>query len=61
MADNAGAPNAGNSGDNGASAQPAGFKAPSEWVEIEHYKPFFKEDKSFDVEGQSPGANAGAV
>ena len=37
------------SGDNGASAQP-GFQAPAEWAEAETYKPFFKEDKSFDVE-----------
>lgn len=38
------------SGNTGATAQPAGFVAPTEWAESEHYKPFFKEDKSFDVE-----------
>lgn len=39
------------SGTEGATAQPAGFTPPAEWAESEHYKPFFKEDKSFDVEG----------
>jgi len=39
-------------GTTGATAQPAAsFQAPAEWSESEHYKPFFKEDKSFDVEG----------
>jgi hypothetical protein len=39
------------SGTSSASAQPAGFQPPAEWSGVDHYKPFFKEDKSFDVEG----------
>ena len=53
MAEAAGTPNAGNSGDNGATAQ-SGFTAPPEWAEVETYKPFFVEkdgEKSFDVHG----------
>ena len=55
MADAAGTPNAGNSGDNGATAQ-TGFTAPPEWAEVETYKPFFVEKdgaKSFDVHGMA--------
>ena len=36
--------------DPSATAQPAGFTPPAEWAEAETYKPFFKEDKSFDVQ-----------
>lgn len=53
MAEDAGTPNAGNSGTNGAAAQP-GFQAPAEWAEVETYKPFFVEKdgaKTFDVHG----------
>lgn len=45
------------SGSEGATAQPAGdsqaagFTPPAEWLESDHYKPFIKEDKSFDIEG----------
>jgi hypothetical protein len=53
MAETAGTPDAGNSGDNGAAAQ-VGFQAPAEWVEVDTYKPFFIEKdgaKTFDVNG----------
>lgn len=50
MADDAGTPNAGDSGDNGATAQPVGLTPPAEWAESEHFKPFYKEDKSFDLQ-----------
>jgi hypothetical protein len=54
MADVAGTPGAGNSGDNGAAGASTGFQAPAEWAEVETYKPFFVEKdgaKSFDVNG----------
>lgn len=51
MAEDAGTPNAGNSGNDSGASAPTGFTPPAEWAEVEHYKPFFKEDKSFDVEG----------
>jgi hypothetical protein len=53
MAEAAGTPGAGNSGDNGAAAQ-TGFQAPPEWAEVDTYKPFFIDkdgSKSFDVNG----------
>ena len=53
MAEDAGTPNAGNGGGNGATAQ-TGFQAPAEWAEADTYKPFFVEKdgaKTFDVNG----------
>ncbi len=47
MADNASATSV-VSGTESATAQP-GFTPPAEWSEMESYKPFFKQDKSFDV------------
>lgn len=60
MADEAGTPGAGDSGDNGAAAQPS-FSIPSEWASHDDFKDFFKEEggsKAFDFKALAESYSA---